>query len=288
MSSPAVSVLMTCYNRQKFIEEAISSVLDSDFPDFELIISDDGSTDESLAIAGRYAETDKRVIVSRNSQNLGDYPNRNKAASIARGEFIMFCDSDDKFFPSTISYCVEAMRRFPQAGIGMYYAGKDRGDKPVIVKSVDACRQHFFEAPFLTIGPGGTILRKTFFDSIHGYPVKYGPANDMYFNLKAASQSDILLLPWLFLFYRIHDSQEQNNLDSYKVNNFRYLRDAIKELNLPLNPEETKYVTNKNRRRFISNFLRTIFFQRRPAKAFEILRKSGFQMRDLFYGIFHT
>ena len=117
MSSPAVSVLMTCYNRQKFIEEAISSVLDSDFLDFELIISDDGSTDESLAIAGRYAETDKRVIVSRNSQNLGDYPNRNKAASIARGEFIMFCDSDDKFFPSTISYCVEAMRRFPQAGI---------------------------------------------------------------------------------------------------------------------------------------------------------------------------
>lgn len=288
MRPPLVSVLMTCYNRQQFIAEAIDSVLNSDFTDFELIICDDGSRDRSLAIAQQFADRDERIKIFRNPKNLGDYPNRNKAASLAKGEFIMYCDSDDKFFPKTISYCVGAMQNFPQAGIGMYYAKPDRGENPFLLNQEEALRKHFFEAPFLTIGPGGTIIRKEFFNAINGYPEKYGPANDMYFNLKAVKHSPVLMLPWLFLFYRIHDGQEQNNRDAYTINNFRYMRDAVNELALPLNRKEVKFIVNKNRRRFISNLINTIFFQRRPGMAWQFIRKSGFKIGDLFHGIFHS
>lgn len=287
-NTPLVSVLMTCYNREKYIAEAIESVLESEFQDFELIISDDNSKDRSLAIANEYAARDRRISVYHNTKNHGDYPHRNKIASYAKGEFIMYCDSDDKFYPRSIGYCVNAMRRFPEASIGMCYLEKDRGEEPFIINSKDAIHNHFFKRPFLTIGPGGTIIRKTFFDKIGGYPEKYGPANDMYFNLKAASASPVVLLPWIFLFYRIHDAQEQNNLYGYMHFNYRYQADALKELDLPLSYEEKTHIDLKNKRRFSVNFLRTFFLQASPGKALALLPKARFTFRDFIQGIFHV
>lgn len=74
---PLVSVLMTAYNRDKFIAEAIESVLASSFKDLELIIVDDCSTDKTLDIAKTFQQIDTRIKVFRNEENLGDYTNRN-------------------------------------------------------------------------------------------------------------------------------------------------------------------------------------------------------------------
>ena len=92
---PLVSILMTSYNREKYIHEAIESVLASTYKNFELIIVDDGSTDSTLQIAYAYAKKNERIRVYNNEKNLGDYPNRNKAASYASGEYMMFVDSDE-------------------------------------------------------------------------------------------------------------------------------------------------------------------------------------------------
>src|SRR5437764_11938447 len=78
--SPLLSVLMTAYNREKYISQAIESVLRSSFADFELIIVDDVSKDNTVGIARNYAHQDKRISVVVNEKNLGDYGNRNKAA----------------------------------------------------------------------------------------------------------------------------------------------------------------------------------------------------------------
>ena len=79
-SLPLVSVLMTSYNREKYITEAMESVLNSTYANFELIIVDDGSTDKTVAIANEYEKKDKRVKVHTNEKNLGQFQNRNKAA----------------------------------------------------------------------------------------------------------------------------------------------------------------------------------------------------------------
>src|SRR5258705_9727856 len=92
---PFVSVLMTAYNREKYIGEAIKSVLASGYTNFELIIVDDCSGDNTVTIAKTFEQRDARIKVYVNEKNLGDYPNRNKAAGYENGEFIMYLDSDD-------------------------------------------------------------------------------------------------------------------------------------------------------------------------------------------------
>src|SRR5262249_61395264 len=92
-ASPAVSVLVTAYNREDFLRESIESVLAQSFTDFELIVSDDHSRDETVAIASDCARRDRRVRVSVNAGNLGDYGNRRQALSLARGRFVKYHDS---------------------------------------------------------------------------------------------------------------------------------------------------------------------------------------------------
>jgi glycosyltransferase involved in cell wall biosynthesis len=86
MEFPLVSVLMTAYNRENYIVEAIESVLSSTYTNFELIVVDDGSTDNTVNIARGYAHKDDRIKVYVNTKNLGDYANRNNAAKKAKGE----------------------------------------------------------------------------------------------------------------------------------------------------------------------------------------------------------
>ncbi len=84
-AKPLVSVLITSYNRDKYIAQAIQSVLASTYNNFELIIVDDCSTDQSFAKAQRYAASDERISAYVNEKNLTQFGNRNKAASFARG-----------------------------------------------------------------------------------------------------------------------------------------------------------------------------------------------------------
>src|SRR4051794_39573356 len=106
---PLVSVLMTAYNRQQFIAEAIESVLGSTYKNFELIICDDSSTDDTLAIAKRYALRDERVKVYSNPKRLGQFPNRNRSSEYAKGKYIKYLDSDDIILPDGLEYCVTEM-----------------------------------------------------------------------------------------------------------------------------------------------------------------------------------
>ncbi len=280
-----LSVLMTSFNREQYIAEAIESVLASSYTNFELIIVDDGSKDKTVEIARAYAQSDQRITVYVNEQNLGDYKNRNQAASYAKGEFMMYVDSDDKILADGFERCIAAMNQFPQAGFGMQYNETDKS--PFLLSSKLAIQQHFFKQPCLMIGPGGTILRRSFFEKIGGYPVKYGPANDMYFNLKAAAAGPLLMLPFTFNYYRIHEGQEQNNKYSYLYNNFNYLRDAVMELDLPLTGKEKNWLMNKNRRRFLVNVWNYCLQTKNVSKALAARKLAGFGLNDMWKALVH-
>lgn len=284
MNGPLVSVLMTAYNREKYVAEAIESVLKSTYTNFELIIVDDCSTDKTVEIARSYEAKDKRVKVYVNEKNLGDYPNRNRAASYAKGEYILYVDSDDKLFPDAIQRLISSMLQFNKAEFGMCYLYESGA--PFELESKEAIKRHFFKRPFLMVGPGGTIIKKSFFERLGGYPTKYGPANDMYFNLKAASQTNIILLPFEFVFYRRHNGQQINNNFSYLHNNYSYLRDALSELNLGLTKKEIEWLCNKNKRRFTFNIFKYFFRTFNLKKTFLAIRLAGFTFRDAMIGIF--
>ncbi len=95
MSIPKISVCVDVFNYGAFLPEAIESVLRQDFTDFELIVVDDCSRDDSFAIACNYAAKDPRVVVKKNAVNLGMVKNRNVCLRAARGEYVKFLHADD-------------------------------------------------------------------------------------------------------------------------------------------------------------------------------------------------
>lgn len=282
---PLVSVITTSYNRENFINEAIKSVLCSSYTNLELIIADDCSKDNTVEIARSYEMKDKRVKVYINEKNLGDYPNRNNAARYAKGEFLMFVDSDDMILKDGIEKCQSAMKKFENSNFGMYSPIK--GLEPFELNSKVALRRHFFEKPFLAVGPGGTIIRRRFFEKIKGYPEKYGPANDMYFNLKVCSVSNIIMLPFEFMYYRRHGGQEINNSFKYLTNNYSYWKDALNELVLPVTKNELRWLDKKNKRRFVVNVFKFLLYSKDLKKTKEVLKETNFRIGDALTGIFH-
>ena len=92
---PLVSVIMPAYNAEKYIGEAISSVLSQTYGNWELFVLDDCATDRTAEIAAGFARSDPRIRLLRNPQNMGVAATRNRGAALAGGEWIALLDSDD-------------------------------------------------------------------------------------------------------------------------------------------------------------------------------------------------
>lgn len=142
-SNPLVSVLVTSYNRANYIAASLESVLASHFSDLEVIVSDDASSDDTVGIAQVFAGRDERVRVFVNEQNLGDYPNRNRAASLARGRYIKYVDSDDILYPHALTVMVEGMERFPEAGFGLSSLPDPKVPYPAVSTPHQTYKEHF-------------------------------------------------------------------------------------------------------------------------------------------------
>ncbi len=104
---PVVSVLMSVYNGQKFLDEAVQSVLNQSFTDFEFLIVDDGSTDTTINILEKYS--DPRIKIIKNETNLGLIASLNKLIKASNGKYLARLDSDDIAHPERFKLQVEAM-----------------------------------------------------------------------------------------------------------------------------------------------------------------------------------
>lgn len=116
-STPLVSVIMPVYNAERYLSEAVESILSQTFPDFELIVIDDCSTDGSLAILKSFAERDARVRLLANAQNLGITPTLNRGIQAARGEFIARMDADDISLPERLEKQAAFLQANPTIGL---------------------------------------------------------------------------------------------------------------------------------------------------------------------------
>lgn len=117
-NGPVVSVIMPSYNAAAFIAASVESVQAQSYEDWELLIADDCSTDETYTIARRYAAEDGRVRASRLDSNSGAAAARNLALSAAQGRYVAFLDSDDLWKPEKLSRQLEFMR---ERGVAFTY-----------------------------------------------------------------------------------------------------------------------------------------------------------------------
>ncbi len=112
--APRVSIGLPVYNGQNYLAEALEACLAQTYTDFELIISDNASTDGTPAIIAQYAEQDTRIRVFRQARNIGGGPNQNFVLAQARGEYYKLIAHDDLYAPTLLERCVDVLDARPE------------------------------------------------------------------------------------------------------------------------------------------------------------------------------
>lgn len=239
--SPKVSVLTTVYNRENYLQECLESVQAGHFQDYEHIVVDDRSQDSSLSIAQTIAKTDNRIQVHLNENNLGDYPNRNKAASYASGTYIKYLDADDKHGRWVLDIMVDAMDAFPEAGLGLFDAGAYH--HPTLLTSADTFSRYYSgKSNLFHRSPLSAMIRRECFEAIGGFQTAPFTGD---FNLwhQLASKYPVVLFPNQFTYYRHHDDQQSTINNANPLNQLSHLFARIENLNnsaYPINSDLRK------------------------------------------------
>lgn len=126
-----VSIVMPCYNGAQFIEETIDSVLSQSYDNWELIVVDDGSKDESVAIVSKYAQADGRVK-QISQENGGSAVARNHGIRLAQGQYISLLDADDLWMPNFLEHQIALMKEKNAICVYSSYARIDEQSQPTL------------------------------------------------------------------------------------------------------------------------------------------------------------
>ena len=116
-NSPTISVLMPVFNSEQFASEAIESITNQTFKDFEFLILDDASTDKSFEIIKEFEKKDSRIKVSQNEKNLGVVASRNKLLNLSKGKYIAWLDSDDIAIENRLEKQINFLENHPEIGM---------------------------------------------------------------------------------------------------------------------------------------------------------------------------
>lgn len=283
MEQPLVSVLMTVYNREKFISEAIESVLSQTYRNWELIITDDQSKDRSASIAQSYADKDSRIQFHINEHNLGDYPNRNKVASYAKGKYLKYLDADDLMYPWALQCLVSMMEENPQAKWGLLSLAPDRTKiYPYVLMPIEAYQHHYFKTPLFHKAPLSSIITKEAFEAVGGFTGKQHLGDFEMWHI-LGRKYPVLLMPDGMVWWRMHgDQQMADNLSDPYVP-FKYLAIRIELMNhveCPLSLVEKNKVIKRTNKQMARLIVKT-FLRRNMSKAKQMMDLCGFSYIDL-------
>jgi len=259
---------MTAYNREKYISEATESVLSDSYTDFELIIVDDCSKDKTLEIARSFEMKDSRVRVYVNEKNLGDYPNRSKAASYANGKYIKYLDSDDFIYYHGLEVMVNSMERFPEAGFGMLSRGDYVSPYPKVLSPRETYLEHFDGYGHLNRAPGSAIINLKVFKELNGFSGR-NLIGDVEFWFKIARAYPMVKICDDLYWPRSHDDQQKDSIsgDKYDALRIEIVENALTNPQCPLTIEDIGFVIklikkNKWKTQFLKNLskVKKIFY----------------------------
>lgn len=193
ITKPHISVVMPVFNVEKFIKEALNSILEQTYTNFELIAINDGSPDNSLQILKQYAKADERIrVISQDNQGL--VATLNHGISLARGEYIARMDPDDVSFPRRFEQQVEILDTKPEVVLvagGFEVIDEDSEflyREVLPVDSDDIKRSMLLRNP---IAHGSVMFRKSTFEKIGQYSDSCGPMEDFYLWTQMARLGDI-------------------------------------------------------------------------------------------------
>ena len=227
VTTPLISVIIPTYNRGWILREAIESVLAQDYDKFELIVVDDGSTDDTADILAAY-----NGITVLEQPNLGVSAARNKGVSHSRGTYIAFLDSDDVWLPQKLAAQVDFFRKSPDVFICQTQETWVRSGR-----RVNAGQRHqkqsgmFFERSLerCLVSPSAVMMKKRFFEAMGGFDENLPACEDYDLWLRINAHYPIYLIDQPLIVKRGGHRDQLSataGLDKYRIASIRKLIDS--------------------------------------------------------------
>jgi glycosyltransferase involved in cell wall biosynthesis len=171
---PNVSVVIPTYNRANYVLDAVESVRNQTYQDFEIIVIDDGSTDNTREVLSRLI--DEEAIVYHYQENSGESSARNRGISLAKGTYIAFLDSDDLFQPTKLEKQVDYLDNYPNdAFVHSWYSKFDNTGKDLGRRKTSIFSGWIYPKALLTwkvlISPSCVMVRSRIMDEVGGFDV---------------------------------------------------------------------------------------------------------------------
>ncbi len=239
MQIPEISVIIPVFNAAPFLQESIESILNQTFSDFELIVLNDKSTDESLEIIKKFQSKDNRIIIFDKDQNVGPANLRNEGINAARGEFIALMDADDIAIPTRFEKQLTVLKNNPEIGVcgtGFTFFGSKKNKTIKHSTSHDAIKVSFLHS--CNIGNPTVMFKKEILGDLK-FDNDFVPAEDYDLWSRLLAKTHFYNIPESLLNYRQHD----NNISKTKIDNVnRSVRKVkINQLTtLEINPSDPK------------------------------------------------
>lgn len=203
---PILSVLMPVFNSELFVADAIKSILNQSFKDFEFLILDDCSKDKSLKIIKDLAKTDFKIKVFKNEKNLGVVESRNKLINFSKGKYIAWIDSDDIALENRFEKEIKFLEEHPEIGmVGAYPIiidenGKETGKWLFETDPQKLKIEQFFHSPFLS---SSVMIRKNCLPQ-NFYDSRFPVSEDFDLYSKISEHSETANIPEFLVKYRIN------------------------------------------------------------------------------------
>lgn len=237
---PRVSVLMPAYDAEKYIADAIKSILNQTFTDFELIIVNDGSTDKTKQIIEEF--DDKRIKYFENDGNKGLSFTRNRLIEISKGEFIAWLDSDDVANPQRLKEQVSFLDNNPKHAFVASWARLIDGDNHPTGNYLKSYIPNKYLRELLLfvnyIVQSSMLIRKSHLPKLL-YDLNYPPTEDYELWVRILKEYQGEILPKVLVDYRIHNSNS-SQVQSKKAEETVKLNQANQIKDIGINPTEAE------------------------------------------------
>ncbi|MBW4602818.1 MAG: glycosyltransferase family 2 protein [Calothrix sp. FI2-JRJ7] len=243
---PTISVIIPTYNNQRTILETIESIQKQSFSDLEIVVINDGSTDDTLKILNSIPDERVKVFTYENS---GVSTARNRGISVARGKYIAFLDGDDLWTQNKLELQYSALEQHPEAGLAysLTYMMSENG------KQVHKCDPIYYEGNVYTkllagnfiIGISSNILvRKAAIDSVGIFDTTLSHYEDWDWCLRLASKWSFVAVPEYQVFYRLSSGSASTNIEAFEKSVLTVINRAIQ--NAPQGIESLSKIRSKS------------------------------------------
>lgn len=222
MTNKLVSIAMATYNGEKFLREQLDSILTQTYPNLEIIICDDASTDATISILQEYASKDSRINIFINNQNIGLVKNFEKALSLCSGEYIALADQDDIWLPKKIEILRDNIQSFDLIHSNTLLINENSVISKKIFSSYSNKNNsnHFLDYMFDNNVTGCTALfKRSLLDDNLPFPNNVC-LHDYWLAILAANKNGVTYLQQPLTYYRQHSNNQVGATSAYHISHY--------------------------------------------------------------------